>query len=100
VAAHHRSSFEQHAHESVGRAAGVSESELAGLRRREVLDVDDPVERAGLLLTQALLDGDVDDETWDMCVPPLDEGTVFELITLVGYYSTLALQMRVLRVDE
>lgn len=29
---------------------------------------------------------------------PLDRETVFELTTLVGYYATLALQMRVFRV--
>jgi 4-carboxymuconolactone decarboxylase len=48
----------------------------------------------------ALLGGDVDDRTWAACVPPLDATAVFELTTLVGYYSMLALQMRVLRVDD
>jgi 4-carboxymuconolactone decarboxylase len=53
------------------------------------------VERAGVRLTRALVHGDVDDATWSACVPPLTERTVFELTTLVGYYATLALQMRV-----
>ncbi|MEU6746679.1 hypothetical protein ABZ914_10690 [Spirillospora sp. NPDC046719] len=51
-----------------------------------------------LRLTRALVTGDVDDATWAACVPPLDRETVFELTTLVGYYATLALQMRVFRV--
>jgi 4-carboxymuconolactone decarboxylase len=50
-------------------------------------------------MVTALLAGDVDDRTWSACVPPLDAAAVFELTTLVGYYSTLALQMRVFRVE-
>lgn len=59
------------------------------------LELADPREAAVLRLTRALIAGNVDDETWDACVPPLERKTVFELTTLVGYYSTLALQMRV-----
>jgi 4-carboxymuconolactone decarboxylase len=100
VAAHHSSSFEQRAHESVGRAVGLTDDELAGLRNGEILHLKDPAEQAGLALTHALLGGDVDDRTWETCVPPLDSTTVFELTALVGYYSTLALQMRVFRVGD
>jgi 4-carboxymuconolactone decarboxylase len=98
VAAHHDSAFERAAHEPVGRAAGVTDAEIAALRDGHPPAVDDPHERACLTITRALLHGDVDDATWSACVPPLDEPTVFELTTLVGYYSTLALQMRVFRV--
>jgi 4-carboxymuconolactone decarboxylase len=98
VAAHHDSAFERAAHEPVGRAAGVGDAEIAALREGRPPAVDDPHERACLTVTRALLHGDVDDATWSACVPPLDEPTVFELTTLVGYYSTLALQMRVFRV--
>jgi 4-carboxymuconolactone decarboxylase len=61
--------------------------------------VGDETESACLRLVSALLAGDVDDPTWSACVPPLDAAAVFELTTLVGYYSTLALQMRVFRVE-
>lgn len=99
VAAHWDSSFERHAHESVGRAIGLSEDELATIRQGGSPALEDEGEEAALRFTWALLDGDVDDHTWSSCVPPLDSELVFELITLVGYYSTLALQMRVLRVE-
>lgn len=98
VAAFHRSDFERVAHEAVGRTVGLSEEEMAAAHDGTLL-AGDPTERACLRLVRALLQGDVDDGTWSACVPPLDPATVFELTTLVGYYSTLALQMRVLRVE-
>ncbi|NKZ02252.1 carboxymuconolactone decarboxylase family protein [Actinomadura latina] len=98
VAAHWDSEFERTAHEAVGRAAGLTETELAAIAAQAPLHLHDPHEAAVLRLTRALAAGDVDDETWASCVPPLDRETVFELTTLVGYYSTLALQMRAFRV--
>ena len=99
VAARWDSAFERTAHEAVGRASGLTDEQLAALRAGDPPALDDPAERAGHRLVTALLDGDVDDETWSACVPPLTPGTVFELVSLVGYYATLALQMRVFRVD-
>ncbi|GAA2151478.1 carboxymuconolactone decarboxylase family protein [Actinomadura napierensis] len=98
VAAHWDSAFERTAHEAVGRAAGLTEAELAAIAAGAPLDLDDPVEAAVLRLARALAAGDVDDATWAACVPPLDRETVFEVTTLVGYYATLALQMRAFRV--
>ena len=42
---------------------------------------------------------DFTDEEWTRWAEPLGPPAVFELTTLVGYYSMLALQMRVFRVD-
>jgi 4-carboxymuconolactone decarboxylase len=100
VAARQESAFERYAHEAEGRACGLTAEELETLRAGGVPDLADHEERAALQLTMALLDGDVDESTWSTCVPPLPAGTVFELTTLVGYYSTLALQMRAFRVDH
>jgi 4-carboxymuconolactone decarboxylase len=100
VAARRRCGFERMAHEAVGAACGLTDEELRQVAEERGPELDDPVEAAGLRLTRALLDGDVDDATWRACVPPLDETAVFELVTLVGYYATLALQLRVLRADE
>lgn len=98
VAAAWDCAFERAAHEAVGRAVGLIEDELAAIAAGAPPDLADPREAAVLRLTRALVGGDVDDETWASCVPPLDRETVFELTTLVGYYSTLALQMRTFRV--
>ena len=42
--------------------------------------------------------GDLDDEEYAGAVAALGLPMVFELLTLVGYYATLALQLRVFRV--
>jgi 4-carboxymuconolactone decarboxylase len=93
VARHWDSAFELHAHESVGRAAGLTDDELATLRTGV------PAEDAVADLCRALVTGDVSDAQWDAARAHLDEATIFELTTLVGYYATLALQLRVFRAD-
>ncbi len=99
VAAHWDSSFERSAHESIGRAAGLTKDELSRLRAKAVPALDDPQESACAHLAKAMVAGDVDDESWSTHATIVGEAGVFELSTLVGYYATLALQMRVFRVD-
>ena len=99
VAVHWGSTFEREAHEAVGRQCGLTESELMQLREGEELTLTDPAEQACHDLARALVAGDVDDPTWLAGTSVIGIRAAYELIVLVGYYSTLALQMRVLRVD-
>jgi 4-carboxymuconolactone decarboxylase len=99
VAAAWNSAFERDAHESVGRAAGLTDSELADIRDGRVPDSLDDRERAVVEVCMALTSGDIDDDTWNDGAIVLGNATVFELSTLVGYYATLALQLRIFRVD-
>jgi 4-carboxymuconolactone decarboxylase len=98
VAAHWRSDFEWHAHEAVGRAAGLGDAELAALREgrhAELAGRECVVARtAAALVTR----GDLDDAEYGEAVGHLGPAGLFELLTLVGYYATLALQLRVFRV--
>ena len=98
VAAHWDSAFEREAHEAVGAAAGLTDAELSALRSGDILPFrgDEGVVAA---VTAQLVSGDLDDELWDAASVSLGAAVVFELTTLVGYYSTLALQLRVFRVD-
>jgi 4-carboxymuconolactone decarboxylase len=99
VAAHWASGFEQHAHEAAGRLAGLSDAELAAVRAGEEPGLADPAERAAVRAARALVRaGDLDDDEYAEAVAQLGEAGVFELTTLVGYYATLALQLRVFRV--
>lgn len=99
VATHWDSAFERYAHEPIGRAAGLTEAEVAGLRTLPAPVPPDSTEAAALDLVQALcVDGDVDDATYARVAESLSEAAVFELTTLVGYYTTLALIMRAFRV--
>jgi len=98
VAARWDSDFEWYAHERVGRSVGVTDAELETLRSGARPFTADANETAGLRLVAQLLAGDVSDEDFATARAVLDESTIFEMSTLVGYYGTLALQLRLFRV--
>jgi 4-carboxymuconolactone decarboxylase len=99
VAAHHRSAFEWHAHAPLAAAAGLPDALVEAIRTGGPVEPDDPAERAAAVAVGELLaTGDLDDGTWAGAVGALGEAGAVELTTLVGYYSLLATQMRVLRV--
>jgi 4-carboxymuconolactone decarboxylase len=99
VAAHHSSRFERNAHEAVGRTVGLTEAEMRAVREGRMPPLADPVEEAALRFTESVMSGSVDDATWASCHSTLGVVVMYEIIVLVGYYSTLAVQMRVLRTD-
>jgi 4-carboxymuconolactone decarboxylase len=111
VAAHWRSDFEWYAHEAVGRSVGLSDTELAAVQDVGLSDTDLAPARdvghaaltgreAAVARTVAALvaRGDLDDAEYREAVSQVGTAGVFELLTLVGYYATLALQLRVFRV--
>ncbi|MFI6028059.1 carboxymuconolactone decarboxylase family protein [Amycolatopsis magusensis] len=99
VAAHHECDFERYAHTPAARAAGATDAHLAAVAALSVPDDLDGIESAALRLVLALLaDGDLDDVTYAELVPIIGNRVAVELTTLVGYYTTLALQLRVFRV--
>lgn len=99
VAAHEDSAFERCAHELIGRHVGLTETEVEALRRAEVPPLGDPHERATTEVVQALLlRGDLDDRQFEAARRLLGAPVLFELLTLVGYYRTLAVQLRVFRI--
>jgi 4-carboxymuconolactone decarboxylase len=99
VAAHHRSAYEWHAHAPLAAAAGLSAELVTAVRTGGEVELPDPAEQAATAAVRQLLaTGDVDDGTWAAAVETLGEAGAVELTTLVGYYSLLAMQMRVLRV--
>jgi 4-carboxymuconolactone decarboxylase len=99
VAARWQCAFEQRVHEPLAAQAGVSHAELDALRAGHPLDLDDPVESAVLRTTRHLLDHrDLDDDRYREATDTFGADQLFELTTLIGYYSTLALQMRVFAV--
>jgi 4-carboxymuconolactone decarboxylase len=98
VAEHWDSAFEWYAHEAVGRHVGLTDGELAAVRARRYESFagqEQVVARTAALLAA---DGDLDDAAYRAAVAALGQGGLFELLTLVGYYATLALQLRVFRV--
>ena len=97
VAARWDSAFERDSHEAIARALGFGDDELGAIRALDVCGFEG-AEGAVARATVALLDGDLSDEDWDAASTALGIDGVFELTALVGYYATLALQLRAFRV--
>jgi len=97
VAARWNSAFERESHEAIARAIGFSETELAGIRAQSIASFSGDEQKVARVVVE-LLDGDLEDELWDAASAALGIDGVFELTALVGYYSTLALQLRAFRV--
>jgi 4-carboxymuconolactone decarboxylase len=123
VAAHWESEFEWYSHEAVGRSVGLGEAELAAVRDGRYTELTAardgrpaarngrPAARDGrptaLAVREAVVArtvaslvarGDLSDAEYREAVDHIGTPGLFELLTLVGYYATLALQLRVFRV--
>lgn len=94
VAAATASAFERHAHERVGRAAGLTEDELTAIHGGTFTSPD-PAEGAAYALCTRLLDNDrpLEDNIYQAAADALGRVRVVELVVLVGYYRTLAQMM-------
>jgi alkylhydroperoxidase family enzyme len=99
IAAHQRSGYEWYAHERIGRGAGLAEDELDALRAGRRPAFADARERVVYEVARTLAaEGDLDDAAYEEAVAVLGRPLLVELVTLVGYYAALALQLRVFRV--
>jgi 4-carboxymuconolactone decarboxylase len=100
VVAHRRDcAFERHAHEAVGRQVGLTDAELAALASARHGELPAGDERVVAETAHALVTGgDLDDGAYERAVAALGPLGLFEVLTLVGYYDLLALQLRVFRV--
>jgi 4-carboxymuconolactone decarboxylase len=99
VAQHWDSGYERAAHEPIGREAGLAEPEIKALRDGTDPGFLDPAENVAYSVVRSLTSrGDLDDKEYAEAKAVLGEQALVELSTLVGYYATLALQMRIFRV--
>ena len=94
------SGYERASHEPIGREAGLTEPEIEALGAGADPGFADKQEQVAYSVVRALTGpaADLDDEEYDTAVAVLGEPALVELSTLVGYYATLALQMRIFRV--
>ena len=99
VAAVWHSEYEIYAHEAAGRAAGLSAFELGALSSLHPEALADGREALiGRIVLALAARGDLTDDEYAEAAEMLGAATLFELSTLVGYYATLALQLRIFRV--
>ena len=97
------SAYERASHEPIGREAGLTDEEIEALRSGADPGFADKQEQVAYSVVRALTrpaSADLGDEEYDTAVAVLGERALVELSTLVGYYATLALQMRIFRVDR
>ena len=94
------SAYERDSHELLGRDAGLTDAEITALRAGDDPGFADKQEQVAYSVVRALTGprADLDDQEYDTAVAVLGERALVELSTLVGYYATLALQMRIFRV--
>lgn len=92
-------SFEWYAHTRIGAVVGLGETEIAAIRAGHPAMVD-RVEQAAVHVVARLLDGAglEQEHEYEVAVSVLGTVTVIELVTLVGYYRTLAQLMQVFAV--
>jgi 4-carboxymuconolactone decarboxylase len=95
-----RSEFEWWAHVRIGKQAGLTDAEIDAVRNGASLTLEDAVEQAALDAARAVTTGghDLDDDEYERVHAALGDQMLIETLTLVGYYASHALQMRVLRV--
>jgi 4-carboxymuconolactone decarboxylase len=95
------SEYERDSHEPIGREAGLTEPEIEALRAGADPGFADEQERVAYSVVRSLTGpGDLDDQEYATAVAALGEQALVELSTLVGYYATLALQLRIFRVSD
>jgi 4-carboxymuconolactone decarboxylase len=100
VAVRWKSQFEWYAHEAVGRHVGLTNAELEAVQSRDYICLTDATEHIVATTADHLSwAADLDDQQYATARSALGEAQLFELITLVGYYAALALQLRTFRVS-
>jgi 4-carboxymuconolactone decarboxylase len=98
VASHRRSDFEWWAHEGVARAAGLSDEAIEALRSGGVPEMTNDAAVVHALCVEVLRDGEATTTTFDRAREVLGDRGVVELVTLIGYYTTLAMILSVFQV--
>src|SRR6266513_6410294 len=91
------SAYERDSHELLGRDAGLTDAEIEALRAGADPGFADKDEQVAYTVVRALTspEADLDDEQYDTANSVLGQQALVELSSLVGYYATLALQLRI-----
>ncbi|MDG4832523.1 carboxymuconolactone decarboxylase family protein [Solwaraspora sp. WMMD1047] len=100
VGHHHDSPFELYAHQRAGLAAGLTEADLAALAAGAEPANLSELESCVWRTTRAVLDrGTLDEAEFHAAAAVLTEVGLFELVTIIGYYTMVAWQLAVFDVQ-
>ncbi len=99
TAAHWRAEYEFEVHAGEALKAGVREEEIEALRAGRVPAIDDPDADLVYRFSSVFYENhDVPDALFEEAVSRFGRRTVVELVGVLGYYSMLAIALRVFRV--
>ncbi|MFI5957677.1 carboxymuconolactone decarboxylase family protein [Cryptosporangium sp. NPDC051539] len=96
VGHHHDSAFELYAHRLAGAAAGLTEDDLTALSERTEPAGTTEAESCVFRTTVAVLGrGTLDDDEFRDAAGLLGKPGLLELVTIIGYYTMVAMQLAV-----
>lgn len=95
------SHYEWAKHEPAGRAAGLSDEQIEGIRQGPDAAVwTDPLDRALLRVTDQLKrDTDIDDAHWAVLTASFSTEQIMDLVMTIGMYAMLAMVLNAGRVQ-
>lgn len=94
TAEHWASEFELYAHRRIAASVGLQPAELEALAAGDLSGFPPEERHVGEVCRELLRDRDLSDDRYAAAVEKLGAPALFELSTLVGYYSLLAMQLR------
>lgn len=99
--AHNRDcDYEWHHHEELGRRAGLSPSEIAGVREGPESASVSPRQQMLLRAVDEFLDqSEISDPLWSELSETFDQPRIIELCLLIGHYEMLAKTLNTFRVQ-
>jgi 4-carboxymuconolactone decarboxylase len=99
VAARWKCSYEWWAHERIARSVGLGEELMIQIRKGDLPKFKDPRESVVYEFTRELIDTcEMSDGLYESALASLGETGVVELVTLIGYYSMVAMTLNVFKV--
>lgn len=100
VAARWRADYEWYAHAPIARGQGLSDAVISAIGLRERPDFETALDSAVHQLARELLDCHaVSDATYALTVSLLGEVGTVDLVSLIGYYSMIAMTLNAFEVD-
>lgn len=93
-----RSEYEWHQHRRMAADAGISPEKVLALAAWQVSDLFDEPEKAALMLTDAMLTGNVPDAVHAALARHFDEEQRVELVLTAGFYAMVPRVLDALRV--
>lgn len=92
------SPYERYAHHQAARRAGLSNAEIQLLDQGAFVAADD-IEGIIVRTAESVLAHDtVGDDLWGVAEATIGRQAVFEIVTLIGWYRLMALQLRIFNI--